>query len=380
MDTTHKKRSVRINDEVTIIPLLTSAAFFHKTPKPTVTTSGYGLMARSFRIVTPPISEEDSDEDEDTMVPKSSLWWTKEERKEILQANQKTSREFKRFHPTQVREANLVYDDIVMDCSYDEGDDPANNENDICDFFQSYHRANRSAASTCSSTATKSKKRKRDGGTTTTAAATSFVEKPLAVPDTIIDLPAHVRGLEWGVLPDAKRYRKAHARTVLHWQERFRRNDRKNKRRKGHKDSQDAHFLSHTEENDPQDLILGQKASISSRRSCILARVFGNSDALSVKELWRVSSRSRSPTPSLTSTSGSSSEDEEDDDDSSSSDSESDSDDSESDPQDDDDDDSHDSENESSFFQHSSYVPYNSSVTSHRRMFRPRMLPPSSWR
>ncbi len=408
------KKRVQISDEVTLIPLLTSSSFFRKTPKPaTITSNSYGIMP-SFRVVAPSaISESTTDLDSD-LVAKSSLWWTKEERREIVQANQKTTREFKRFHPTKVREANLVYSDIVHDCSHrnecqQHTVESCDDDEDIYDFFQNQHlkRRTNSTSATCHPS---TKKRKRSDFTPTVADDSRL--PPVALPDATIDLPTNVRGLEWGVMPDAKRYRKAHAKTVLKWQDRFRKmNERRRTRfeRKGHEESWDSTESSSSsssssdDETDSegnfsnefertqraqQDLLLGEKASISSLRSCMLARVFGKSDELAANpltakatELEEKRSSSWSPTPSLTGTESSSSDNDDEDVDESDDESESDESESESDMSD-----TEDEEDENvSSYQSLVYYRYSTNLqstnaNSQRRMFRPRMMPPTSWR
>ena len=403
--TSQDKKSVRISDEVIMIPLLTSASFFRKTPKPTmITNKSYGIMP-SFRTVTPTtIAEESSDSDnkDKDSVAKSSLWWTKEERREILQANQKASRDFKRFQPTKIWQANLVYSNIVTDCccrnecqhSIENYDD-----DDIYDFFR--NQRSRTNAATASTSATASlrpptKKRKRSDFTPTNITDDSDLPPP-ALPDATIDLPIKVRGLEWFVMPDAKRYRKAHAKTVLRWQDRFRRmNERRRTcydRKQEAWDSTESSSSSSSSSEDEtdiesssknsettrhqQDLLLGQKASISSLRSCMLARVFGKSDEMAANpaiakncDLEEKLSLSWSPTPSMTGTSESSTSDSDSDENEDESDSES------------------ENENDSPFrspayrmSEYSRLQSANATSNSHKRMFRPRMsMMPQYWR
>jgi hypothetical protein len=439
------KKKVRINDEVTLIPLLTSASFFRKTPKPTTITSsgGYGIMP-SFRIVTPAAipSESSTDSDDDEFVSKASLWWTKQERREILQANQKASRDFKRFQPTKIRQANLVYHEIVKDCccrSDCEHDEEHYDDNDIYEFYQrqrslnSRSNANAVTSSTSATTSTRSSsssshsptKKRKHAELTPSITMGDFDLQPPTIPDATLDLPTNVRGLEWGVIPDAKRYRKAHARTVLRWQDRFR---KMNNRRRRHDCEQPDEFqdnevssewslpsssssfddddddetdvdgdhknceTTRDQQHQEQVLLLGQKASISSLRSCLLARVFGKSDEVAANpaiatasDLEEKRSSSWSPTPSWTGTSESSGSEEDDDDSSESDDDESDSesdgenDDSKSDGEDDEDGTVNSFKslaNRSGY--HSTSVSTNPPNT-HKRMFRPRMMPPS-WR
>lgn len=431
---THKtrkaKKTVRMNDEVTIIPMLTSSSFIRKTPKTTtITYMSYGIMP-SFRIVTPDTIKNgegsDPQDDDDDLVSKESLWWTKVERREIIQANQKVSRDFKRFQPTKLRKANLIYNDIVMDCccrNDGQDNDEDYDDNDIYDFFQR-KRLNGRIAASATTTSTSSTTSTTTGATSRTNVPTKKRKRmelsptilyhcsdlpPPKIPNETIDLPNNVRGLEWGVMPDAKRYRKAHARTVLRWQDRFRKmNDPRRHRRnghncqqdKGHQDDEDfsarSSSSSSSDDDDDidvdektsyhrhqQDLLLGYKASISSLRSCMLARVFGKSDEIAANpsktkasDLEERPSSSWSPTPSLTGTT---------DDSASSSDSEGD--DLDSNDEDYSDNDSEEDEDGpansttttcKSLVNRGGY--YSSSLSSmntnsHRRMFRPRMMP-----
>ncbi|VEU35292.1 unnamed protein product [Pseudo-nitzschia multistriata] len=407
----HTKKTVRINDVVTFIPLLTSSSFFRQTPKPkTVTNQGYGGMMRSFRIVTPAaISRGHKTTKEDDLVPKSSLWWTKEERREILISNQKASRDFKRYHRAKIREANLIYEKIVMDCSVFEDDKDKDDE--IYHFFRNNRLRRRTDDN--ENMIKNSKKRKRMATTDSIDCDISTIDvgcniNPPSTPttgETTMYLPDQIRGLEWGVLPDAKRYRKTHARNVLDWQDRLREMKdgiERKRRRNGHdcdqedrQDNQDCSMSSSDEHVDynhdhvhgkitrrlsyhqeQQEILLGQKAIISSHRSCVLARMLGKSDAIAATDSVSIStsnlcekSRTNSPTPSLTSTTDESNSGSDEEDDSESDDDDSDSDDSDS---------EEDGGASRSHFLYSTVTTNASSM--HRRTFRPRMMPPMSWR
>jgi len=255
------------------------------------------------------------------------------------------------------------------------------------------------------------KKRKR----TTKAVSSSGgdYEAPSPSPElssATIDLPTSVRGLEWGVMPDAKRYRKAHARTILRLQERFRRtSDRRRqheddpkRRRLGHDCERDGEAPLDNDQRQPQDVLLGRKACVSSLRSCLLARVFGNSDATAaypsptvsdIENHRRSASSSRvSPTPSLTGTtdeseSGSDESEHETsdtDDGLATSESEIESDDDNYDSEDDDSDDEEDDEHNAKDFRamvagNCRHSLSSNNPNSHKRMFRPRMMPPVYW-
>jgi len=427
----HKRRKtarVCISNEVTYIPLLTSGSFLSTT-----TTT-----------LTPNRAQ----------VTKASLWLTKDERREILLSNQRVSRTFQRRNPSKVQKANLVFDEIVNHCcrqqdSNNNNDDDDDDDNDddftdeVCNSFQRErlkcrHIATASATNISNTTATTypttstattnttstishhhavTKKRKRiddyDESTNSPfsdniTSTTTRPSKTRRSRNTIIDLPTHVRGLEWCLLPDAKRHRKTHARTILRWQERFRQMNQKknNNRRCDHNDDDDYDLPSFSLSSSSSDYdevcsssnknltlseqqeLLGNKSNISSRRSVWLAQALANSDAKSDTITGTTTKdNDGNETPSLTGTSDSddssvSSNDEDDDnnDDQSNSDSSDD---------DDDDDDDNDDENtttNTNIYNNNSATTFTASrptnsyyTTIQRRNFRPRMMPPSSW-
>ncbi|OEU11755.1 hypothetical protein FRACYDRAFT_263308 [Fragilariopsis cylindrus CCMP1102] len=328
-----RNRVVRINKNVTYIPLLTSASFFSTTATSTATTTATTGTTTS------------------TPCTKASLWWTKEERKEILLSNQRVSRNFKRYHPIEVQRANLVFHEIVNDCnqnnnnykqddnnypssasSSDENEDADNHfKDDVYNFFQRERLKQRRIAATATATGAAAiaisttnpittKKRKRHNtvdkddneprsssssilseGITTTAAIA--VAERIRSTDRIelesgieINLPTHVRGLEWAVIPDAKRYRKTHSRTILRLQEHFRRRNNntnyKNKNKKNNSiDYDDSSSFDDDDANEKcstsltlyeQQELLGHTSTISSRRSVKLAQVLADLDARSL--------------------------------------------------------------------------------------------------
>eukprot|EP00980_Cylindrotheca_fusiformis_P022540 scaffold9428_cov103-Cylindrotheca_fusiformis.AAC.1 len=93
---------------------------------------------------------------------KSSLWWTREERKDILENNQRLARQFRYHHRDEISHANDVFDQ----CCYD------------------------------------------DSPLSSTEWSTPKVE-----------LPIHVRGLEWAILPKSKSHRRVHVQEVLQAQD-----------------------------------------------------------------------------------------------------------------------------------------------------------------
>ena len=279
----NQKKNVRINDEVASIPLLTSASFFSKATSSTTDT----LSSRSNDIVK-----------------KDSLWWTREERKEILLRNQRLSRDFKRHHSSQIQHAKKVYDEIIRqdknnallhneDGDNDDDDSSDDEYDDIYNFFQQERSPKRrrtiafNAASVGNNTVktTSAKKRKRittDLSPTGVEDTIPHTHKCTDTSSPIIDLPTHVRGLEWSVLPDAKRHRRTHARTVLRWQDRFRRRRQRRRIENEYSSSSSDGSNSNVFVNGEcltagrEQELLGHKATISSHRSCILAQVLAS--------------------------------------------------------------------------------------------------------
>eukprot|EP00980_Cylindrotheca_fusiformis_P008534 scaffold1807_cov140-Cylindrotheca_fusiformis.AAC.26 len=124
---------------------------------------------------------------------KSSLWWTRDERKDILENNQRLARQFRCHHRDEISHANDVFDQ----CCYDD--------------------------SPLSSTEWSAPK---------------------------VELPTHVRGLEWAILPKSKSHRRVHVQEVLEAQD----------------DDDMAEF------------------AVESSRACVaFARILGQSDAQSAK-------------------------------------------------------------------------------------------------
>lgn len=109
---------------------------------------------------------------------KSELWWTKDERKEILQNNQRLAKLFKAHHPHEIVNANDAYDQ----CCYDE---------DIS-----------------SSSSSESEDENKP-----TWLSKTKLRKPK------LHLPTYVRGLEWAVLPCSKKHRQVHVQQVVEAQD-----------------------------------------------------------------------------------------------------------------------------------------------------------------
>ena len=162
----------------------------------------------------------------DRIIPdtKDTLFWTRDEREDILESNQRLAREFRQQRPLSVQKANQVFDrccqDSVTDDSSDE-DEPS----DSCKDDE--HEVQDILATTGNQT---------------------------------LDVPTHLRGLEWGFLPASKKYRRTHVQRVLRWQ---------------------RCITSGTEKAN----ILSARAIRSSRPSRVLALILANGDAASAKEV-----------------------------------------------------------------------------------------------
>jgi hypothetical protein len=138
------------------------------------------------------------------LAEKSSLWWTKDERQDILQKNHRLAQDFRYLHRDQVQHCK----DVFAQCCSD-----------------------------------------------VTESSSDYLEQAK------IDLPTHVRGLEYGILPASKAYRRTHVRVVLKLQ------------------SQMQNL-----QGDMKDRVLSSRAIRSSRPSRIMARILGECDASTAKE------------------------------------------------------------------------------------------------
>ncbi|CAJ1945230.1 unnamed protein product [Cylindrotheca closterium] len=111
---------------------------------------------------------------------KGDLWWTKDERKEILQNNHRLAKLFKTHHPHDIANANDAYDQ----CCYSDED-----------------------------TSSSSSSESEDENKPTWLISKTNIRKPK------LHLPTHVRGLEWAILPYSKKHRKVHVQQVVEAQD-----------------------------------------------------------------------------------------------------------------------------------------------------------------
>jgi hypothetical protein len=82
-----------------------------------------------------------------------------------------------------------------------------------------------------------------------------------------IELPTCVRGLEFGILPEAKSYRKVHVQRILLWQKQL-------------KETHNGDGLNGHDRDEQSRRILGEQSCISSQRSRRLAQLLANNDAV----------------------------------------------------------------------------------------------------
>mmetsp|Transcript_56281 Transcript_56281/g.85154 ORF Transcript_56281/g.85154 Transcript_56281/m.85154 type:complete len:206 (-) Transcript_56281:202-819(-) len=136
---------------------------------------------------------------------KPSLWWTREERRDIAEKNQQLAQEFKDYHEDKVEHCNDVFDQCCSDVS---------------------------------------------------ASSSDYLEQAK------VEVPALVRGLEWGFLPSAKAYRRTHCQQVLEAQTQ----------------------VQNLPNEDMKYRLLSSRAIRSSRPSRVMARILGECDAAATKD------------------------------------------------------------------------------------------------
>ncbi len=161
---------------------------------------------------------------------KDSLFWTAMEREGIQETNQRLALQFLRQQPLSAEKASLVFDQCCQDRATDDSSSSEEDEEPVYD-NNSINEDQRDELEI------------QDTLATTASLA--------------IEVPAHVRGLEWGFLPASKRYRHTHIQRVLRWQRCLGRNK-------------------------PQ--LLSSRAIRSSRPSRALARIFGACDEINAKD------------------------------------------------------------------------------------------------
>lgn len=208
-----------------------------------------------------------SDDDIDYL--KSTLWWTRDERRDTVERNQLQSRAVLGQRAVAVLQAQAVYQQIC-----DEDDE----------YYSSCRHCPPSSSPVSSSSSSLSSDSDDDDSDSD---SDESLETSLQDPqephqeeddddndddddDQIVQeghcqmrttpLPSQVRGLEWATIPSSKAHRKTHVRSVLDWQRQLLLSSRGNT-------------------NIEPTSILQQRARASSRRSRLMARILAEGDA-----------------------------------------------------------------------------------------------------
>ena len=164
---------------------------------------------------------------------KDSLFWTTLEREGIQETNQRLALQFIRQQPLCAEKASLVFDRCCQDCISDDSSSSSSSEEEEDENCNNDHDQD-------------------DSDDILEIQDTLDAAKTIA-----IEVPAHVRGLEWGFLPASKQYRQTHIQRVLRWQRCLGRN---------------------------QPKLLSSRTIRSSRPSRALARIMGASDEINAKD------------------------------------------------------------------------------------------------
>jgi hypothetical protein len=150
------------------------------------------------------------------LTEKSTLWWTKEDRQDFLEDNRRAAQDFRWNHRDQVQQYNQVFDQCCDEADSSDDDDDAETLN------------------------------------------------------AKMEVPTQVRGLEWGIMPASKKYRRTHVRLVLKMQNEL----------------QDL-------PSDKKQCLLSAQAVQSSRPSRVMARMLAQGDAATKQESSPTLRRSR---------------------------------------------------------------------------------------
>lgn len=186
------------------------------------------LIKRRPRVVRFDI-EANQVQEMDRILPdtKSTLFWTRDERDDILESNHRLAREYRQQQPLSVQKANQVFDR----CCQENITDDSSDEDETEDFFNNDENDE-----------------------------LEVQDILVAAGSPTIEVPTQLRGLEWGFLPASKKYRRTHVQRVLRWQRCIDNgNDKAN--------------------------ILSAKAIRSSRPSRVMARILAANDATSERDI-----------------------------------------------------------------------------------------------
>ncbi len=168
---------------------------------------------------------------------KARIWWTKEEKREIIDRNHLLTHNFLLHNQSHVEQATALFEricseDVLLDTGRCSDSDSSSDEDDR------------------------------------NSQKTSLEEDLVGemTSKSILDIPTHMRGLEGGIVPASKAHRRTHVRKVLQWQETL---------------SQSSPPSDGGNDDDRMALLLGQHAMTSSRRSRLMARILAESDHVS---------------------------------------------------------------------------------------------------
>ncbi|KAG7355031.1 hypothetical protein IV203_004387 [Nitzschia inconspicua] len=215
---------------------------------------------------------------------RSQLWWTKEERRDILSRNRATIQDYIRRHPLHIQHLKQVFDkeccrvsvptstrsSSVLVSSEDDDNDISTSSSedsddgdsaDVIDDFEQRRRQRRRVHRSFGLRALCSERPQKRH------------KKASILENNDVNLPICVRGLEYGILPDAKAHRKVHQQRILKWQERLR-----STRQVQHRNHNEA-LLACSDVTYDQNDVLEQQSLISSHRSRRLAQLLAASDA-----------------------------------------------------------------------------------------------------
>jgi len=176
---------------------------------------------------------------------KESLFWTTLEREGIQETNQRLALQFLRQQPLSAAKASLVFDQCCQDHAMD---DSSSSEEEEGEPLYGTDDDNDGPADLSTTDAAHPVHDDEDGLQDTLDVTAS---------NLAIDIPAHVRGLEWGFLPASKQYRHTHVQRVLRWQRCL---------------------------GPSQSKLLSYRVTRSSQPSRTLARILGACDEINAKE------------------------------------------------------------------------------------------------
>jgi hypothetical protein len=209
---------------------------------------------------------------------KSTLWWTRDEKRETIERNQLQSRALCQQRSLAVLSAQAVYqqicdedDDYYRRCvlsspcisasSSSEDEDESDDDNSDDDDDTADDSSDDSSQSTSSSSSILPEDQGDDQD------EDEQIVQECHDQMRVTPLPALARGLEWGYLPASKAFRKTHVRSVLKWQRDLIKGSKKNKKRGGRSSSSAMR-------------ILQRRTRASSRRSRLMARVLAETDRM----------------------------------------------------------------------------------------------------